>query len=241
MFEGMADTVILSCLQEHMGDAWVNNQESPTAAQVKVGMFSYFAGDANAKEAETLLHHLPEDALVIVHTDEWKKRIETIYKGKFNKFERYRFKQDDALLDVAYLKGFLTNLPGGYELKRIDSAIANKPSLQAISEYFICNFNSIDDFLDRGIGYAILHDGKVVCGATSFSIYNEGIEVEVGTHEDHRKKGLATIASAALLVDCLEHGKYPSWDAANAESVKLAKRLGYVYEEPYETYSINNR
>lgn len=241
MFEKIPDSVILSCLQGHMGEAWVDNLESPTAAQVKVGMFSYFAGDANAQEAETLLHHLPEDSLVIVHSDEWKKRIETIYKGKFNKFERYRFKQDPALLDATYLTGLLANLPGQYELKRIDSEIGNKPSLHELSEYFTCNFESIDDFLKRGIGYAILHDGKVVCGATSFSIYDEGIEVEVGTHQDHRKKGLATIASAALLVDCLEQGKYPSWDAANAESVKLAERLGYVFAETYDTYYINNR
>lgn len=101
-------------------------------------------------------------------------------------------------------------------------------------------FESIDDFIDRGIGYAILHDGKIVSAATSFSIYDEGIEIEIATNSDYRKKGLATIVASALILDCLDKGKYASWDGANPESVKLAEKLGYILKESYDTYFINN-
>lgn len=50
---------------------------------------------------------------------------------------------------------------------------------------------------------------------------------------------LATVAAAALILDCLDNGKYPSWDAANLNSVKLAQKLGYVLEYPYDAYYIN--
>lgn len=72
MFEDLDSTIILSCLQGHMGTAWVNDLENPTVAQIIVGIFSFYAGDPNATEAEELLYNLPEDILVIVNTDEWK-------------------------------------------------------------------------------------------------------------------------------------------------------------------------
>lgn len=241
MFEDLDSTIILSCLQGHMGTAWVNDLENPTVAQIIVGIFSFYAGDPNATEAEELLYNLPEDILVIVNTDEWKKRLETVHKGAFDKFQRYKFRKNPADLNSSYLETLLLKLPEEYELKRIDATIANDPSLHEISEDFTCQFDSIEDYLNRGAGFAILHHGQVVCGASSFSIYDDGIEIEVGTHPNHRRKGLATVVSSALMLDCLARGMYTSWDAANPESAKLAKQLGYVYEEAYDTYYINNR
>ncbi len=52
------------------------------------------------------------------------------------------------------------------------------------------------------------------------------------------EKGLAKIVASALILDCLDRGKYPSWDGANSESVELAKKLGYTFKESYDTYFI---
>lgn len=112
-------------------------------------------------------------------------------------------------------------------------------SLQNLSEDFTGQFNSIDDYVNRGLGFCILHQGKVVCGASSYSVYNGGIEVEIDTHPEHRRKGLATVAASALILCCLEKGIYPSWDAANLTSVALAEKLGYILDKPYDTYYIN--
>lgn len=241
MFADLDSTIILSCLQGHMGTAWIDDLDNPKVAQVIVGIFSFYAGDSDADEAEELLHNLPEDILVIVKTDAWKKRLETVHQGSFEKFQRYRFKKSSADLSNNYLKPLLSKLPDDYELRRIDATIANDPALHEISEDFTCQFDSIEDYLKRGTGFAVLHRGQVVSGASSFSIYDDGIEIEVGTHPDHRRKGLATVVSAALILDCLGRGKDPSWDAATPESAALAKQLGYVFEEAYDTYYINNR
>ncbi len=105
-------------------------------------------------------------------------------------------------------------------------------------EDFTSQFDSIDDFIDRGVGYAILNKGQVVSAATSFSIFDDGIEIEIASHPEHRRKGLAKIVASALILDCLDREKYPSWDGANVESVELAKKLGYTFKEPYDTYFI---
>ncbi|MET3658578.1 MULTISPECIES: GNAT family N-acetyltransferase [Sporosarcina] len=239
MFDGMDSTIILSCLQGHMGTALVDDLENPTVAQVTVGIFVFFAGNPNTKIAEELLYNLSEYSLAIVNTEEWKNRIETIHKGSIEKFQRYKFNKNPEHLDKTHIQKLLTPLPEGYELKKIDATIAKEPSLHELSEDFIAQFNSIDDFIDRGVGFAILKEGQVVCGATSFSIYDDGIEIEIATHPQHRRKGLAIITASALILDCLERGIYPSWDGANNESVKLAEKLGYIFKESYDTYFID--
>ncbi len=70
---------------------------------------------------------------------------------------------------------------------------------------------------------------------------HSGIEIEVATNYNHRRKGLATIVSAALILDCLEKEIYPNWDAANTTSAKLAEKLGYVFDKAYDTYFVDNR
>ncbi len=239
MFKSMDSTMILSCIEGHMGTAWVDDIENPTVAQILVGIFVFYAGDHNAKATEELLYNIPENILAIVSTDEWKNRIETIHKGCIEKFQRYAFKKNVKYLDYNYVQSFLSTLPEGYELKKIDATIAHEPSFHELSEDFTSQFESIDDYINKGIGYCIIHNGQVVCGASSYSVYDAGIEIEVDTHPDHRRKGLATVASSALILDCLNRGKYPNWDAANFDSVNLAQKLGYVLEKPYDTYYIN--
>jgi len=239
MFEDMKDTMILSCLQGHMGTTWVDNPTNPTAAQIIVGIFVFYAGDPHGDGTEELLSNLPKDSLVIVNTDEWKNRIETFHKGSIEKFQRYAFEKNPEHLNCDYMQSFLTKLPEGYELKKIDGALAYDPSLQDLSEDFTSQYDSIDDYIKKGVGFCILSNGKIVCAASSYSVYDDGIEIEIDTHPNHRRKGLATAAASALILDCLNKGKYPSWDAANSVSAAFATKLGYVLEESYDTYYIH--
>nr|MCR5273679.1 GNAT family N-acetyltransferase [Lachnospiraceae bacterium] len=85
---------------------------------------------------------------------------------------------------------------------------------------------------------AILKDGRVVAGASSFSRYKEGIEIEVDTLKEERRKGLALVSCAALILKCLDEGLYPSWDAQNMNSVRLAEKLGYEFDYEYSAYEV---
>ncbi|WIG34472.1 GNAT family N-acetyltransferase [Bacillus toyonensis] len=241
MFEDFNNVILLSYLQGHMGRAWVNDLENPTVAQVTVGIFTFYTGDPNVKETEELLRNIPEKMLVIVNSEEWKKHLETFYERKIDKFLRYKFKRNSEFFNRSKLQSFISTLPKGYELRRIDEHIANNSTLHKLSEDFTSQFQSVEDYLNRGIGYSILYNGEVICGASSYSIYDKGIEIEVATDLNHRRKGLATIVSAALILDCLEKGKYPNWDAANTTSAKLAEKLGYVFDKAYDTYFVDNR
>ena len=56
--------------------------------------------------------------------------------------------------------------------------------------------------------------------------------------EDMRRRGVALACCARLILTCLDRGLYPSWDAANLESVALARRLGYRPAGPYDAWEL---
>ena len=79
---------------------------------------------------------------------------------------------------------------------------------------------------------------QFVSGASSYTRYIEGIEIEVDTVPEERRKGLALVACAALILRCLDEGLYPSWDAQNMDSVHLAEKLGYEFDHEYTAYEV---
>lgn len=54
-----------------------------------------------------------------------------------------------------------------------------------------------------------------------------------------KHKGIGTAMAAKLILLCLKKGIYPSWDAANLNSLGLAQKLGYNFDSEYTVYKIN--
>ena len=50
--------------------------------------------------------------------------------------------------------------------------------------------------------------------------------------------GTDVYTAAALILSCLDDGLYPSWDAANMLSVRLAEKLGYEFSREYVCYAM---
>jgi predicted GNAT family acetyltransferase len=76
----------------------------------------------------------------------------------------------------------------------------------------------------------------LVAGASSYSVYSGGIEIEIDTKPEYRRKGLATACGSKLILECLKRGLYPSWDAYDLRSAALAKKLGYQIDRPYVVF-----
>lgn len=79
----------------------------------------------------------------------------------------------------------------------------------------------------------------MVSGASSYTVYRGGIEIEIDTRIDYRRQGLALACGAKLIMECLKRGLYPSWDAQNPGSVALSQKLGYHFDREYPVYEIN--
>jgi len=244
LFEGNNETLVWSCLQGCMGHAWVDNLEAPKCAQILIADICFFAGDSRIPEARLLVRNIPDFfkkscIYVVPENVAWGALIEQEYENRFIRFERYAFKKEKDVFDRDKLKAFVQSLPEEYDLAPIDERLYELTFAEAWSSDLCPNFQSWEDYQKRGLGFVVLHKGRIVCGASSYTVYNEGIEIEIDTQEDYRRKGLATACAARLILECLDRGLYPSWDAANTISVALAEKLGYHMDKPYFAYEID--
>ena len=234
LFEGWQETLIYSCLQKVMGKIYVTDLENPKSALAFAGCFGFFAGEP----CRELVVNKPDGFVILTPQNEaWAKLIEECFPSA-KRCTRYAIKKDTVFNRDA-LKAELCKLPEGYEIKKIDSEIYDMCLSNPVTEDFVSSFETKEQYLEMGRGRVILKDGEIVSGASSYTRYNEGIEIEVDTVEKERRKHLATIACAALILDCLEEGLYPSWDAQNMNSVRLSEKLGYELAHEYTVYEVD--
>lgn len=241
LFAGWEETMIASCPQGLMGSAWADDEDAPTSAQLVVADFCLFAGEPSEELVRNRpAEHKSDFVIMIPQTLAWGELIEQVYQQTAKRVTRYAIKKELGVFDPDKLEVLTGNIGPEYELKLIDEAIYLQILEHSWSRDMCGHFADYRQYRDRGVGVAVLHHGEVVAGASSYTIYKEGIEVEIDTREDHRRKGLATACGARLILECLKRGLYPSWDAQNTWSVALAEKLGYHYDKEYTAYEITS-
>ncbi|MFN8347712.1 MAG: GNAT family N-acetyltransferase [Spirosomataceae bacterium] len=125
-------------------------------------------------------------------------------------------------------------LPGNFSLVRTDAAIYHALTGSVIPSNF---WDHSEDFLRRGIGFSLLHQGRAISTAFASFIHNRQLELGIETLKEYQGQGLAKYVCAALIDHCLNHGYEPVWSCrlANTGSYKLAQQLGFepVRQIPY--------
>lgn len=233
MFRGWNESMIQSCLQGVMGRILVTDPVCPVSAAAEISCFVFLAGRPNRELA--LLRHA--GFTILVPRDEaWSALIEEA-QPEAKRVTRYAIRKD-TVFDPDHLTKLVSAIPAGYEIRPIDSELYDLCLQSPVTADFVSSFESKESFLRLGRGMVIVKDGGIVSGASSFSRYREGIEIEVDTVESERRRHLASAAAAALILRCLDEGLYPSWDAMNMASVRLAESLGYVFDREYTAYEI---
>ena len=234
LFAEWPETMIWSCLHGCMGQAYSNGSDLPQSARIDVGDFSFFAG---APDAGLVLDLLPPGFRILVPRDgAWAACIEAA-RPDARTWTRYATKKDPSLFDRARLSR-LTSAPP-YRLCPIDEALYGQIQELSWAKDLTGQFSSWQDYKRRGLGTVALHGGKIVSGASSYTVYPGGIEIEVDTRPDYRRRGLARACAARLILDCLDSSLYPSWDAHSQASLALAQQLGYLLDRPYPVYEID--
>lgn len=231
LFEGWEETMIWSCLQGHMGYIISVGENPPVSAQIVVGDFCFFAGKPDAE-----LIKKAGAPILIPRTPKWCRMIEDTLGKKAEKAARYAIKKEPGIFNREKLSSFIDALPEQYTLSLIEESHYNTLITEPWSRDFCSLFQDWADYKNRGLGVVALLDNAPVAGASSYSIYSGGIEIEIDTKKEYRRQGLAAACGAKLILESLDRGLYPSWDAHDLRSVALAEKLGYHMDRPYTVY-----
>lgn len=246
LFANWEETLIWTALEGMMGQVMVLDgaKAVPKAAICQAGDFVFLAGDALLPEAEQLLLAMKRKlqdrfAILTPQNESWEVLIQRVFGQEAKAGERYAIWKDGSAFDREHLRQLAQTLPEGVSLEPIQGDLYDVALSVDWSRDFCSQFESKEDFARRGLGIVALHDGELIGGASSYIRYREGIEIEVQTRSDWRRKGIASACCAQLILNCLDAGLYPSWDAANRESVALAEKLGYREKGKYPVWFIN--
>lgn len=237
LFDGWEETLIWSCLDGTMGAVYAN--EKPRSAMAHLGDFCFFAGVPDAE----LVRFKPDKSrnfmIMLPQNNEWADMIKVCCGENAREVTRYAIKKEKDIFDTERLNTAVKSLPDGFELHMIDKALYNKCRENAWSRDLVSNYSSYGEYEQLGLGAVILKNGEIVSGASSYSSYANGIEIEIDTKAEYRRQGLAYACGAKLILECINRNLYPSWDAQNLWSVALAEKLGYHFSHEYKAFEVN--
>ncbi len=233
------DTTSYTVLQGIGGSAWVDQLVNPKSAITLYGDFCFLAGspqgDCVEEELKNMLTTIGKTWIIYVpESKEWLTFFEN--NTAYYTSERYRLKIDGNF-KRELLQAYVDGLSEQFRIERIDEKRYYELAKEQWSEDLCCHFATAKEYLEHGIGFIITLEGKPVAGVSSYSYYDKGIEIEIDTMSEFRRKGLATVLGARIILECMDKELYPSWDAANMVSVKTAEKLGYKFVEAYPVFS----
>lgn len=239
LFDGWQETLIWSCLQKVMGHLYTTSLDRPVSAMALLGDFCFLAGKPDRELALFRPEWRRQDFRIMVpSTDEWAVLIEEVYGQNAKRVERYATEKEPEIFDRERLQRAVDGLSERYCLSMMDEELFHVCRETAWCRDLVSQYETYESYRKWGLGVVILENGEIVSGASSYAGYRGGIEIEIDTRESHRRRGLAYIAGAKLILACLERGWYPSWDAQNLWSLALAEKLGYRFSHTYAAYEI---
>lgn len=219
--------------------AFVDAAACPKAAIIVLERFGigFVAGDANHAEALLeMIRGMHPWFMIFDAPKTWHRFLSCWSDESYASF-RYSFQNDQLSLQASSLRR-IARVPEGCILVPYNYDLLQEALSAEWAEDQIGTFYSERDFLNRGFGLALLRDGELVAGCTTFCRHHDGYEIQVDTRPDMRRRGYGSCVAAALILECLSMSQTPYWDAANLSSLRLAQKLGYTFAGSYLTWML---
>lgn len=238
----------------NQGKIWVDNLDKPKTAIVwAIGCTYFIIGDTENEDFNNSLDSYISDVIgpdcltsyggthfiATLHEDEWKSKLDIIFKSR-NSYEEYEycfiFNEDK----YKKLRNLQNNLPDGYTIKRIDKAMISNDTENLIVDDILDGFwSSAEKFLDKGIGFCVLKDQKVISNCFSGYVSENLHEIVIRTYgEENKRKGFGTLVARAFIDYCISNKIIPHWstDEYNIGSKAIAEKCGFELYKKFKTY-----
>lgn len=235
--------VIFSVIEGNIpGKLYVDDIDNPQSAFLyPKDSFFYVAGASDNSKFngelyemifEDILKSSNEGELVLFSVSEgWRITLDELLKDKAAiKIARKTFTFNQSM----YLGNRINpgeKLTHGYQLVPLNHEIAKKIEVTK-------SWRTVEDFLDKGIGYAILKGNDLVSACYSIYLGKGEAEVDIFTDEKYRGMGLAKITATAFIDGCISKKIKPSWSCwpFREASYNLAKSIGFQEKQDVQAH-----
>lgn len=181
------------------------------------------------RDWDTVLTELFKDVLITsgenaTHTTTGVIELNTRINFRFNKEKYYGHRRGNEDPDISISKA-----TGGMFQEMTGSVV---PS------HF---WNSVEDFLNRGLAFALLYKGELASMSFSSFRFDEQFELGIETKEKFRGRGFAELVCSAAIDYCIENNLEPVWACRleNIGSYNLAQKLGFEPTMQLPYYRLN--
>lgn len=204
--------------------------------------YFYLAGAEPTVAFWAELHTLLEDVLLpdssrlgepepvfFVAPEFWPQHPGLHFEGRdWLKIYRRSFTLDRAAFMAAY-QNWPELMPPGFRLLRVDADLVAQLG-DKLSDDILATWRSLDEFFEKGVGFCLFQGDALASVCVAAFVGDATVEVGVSTQEAYRRRGLATLTTAALVDYCLAHNLAANWECwwDNEASSALAKKLGYL-------------
>lgn len=128
-----------------------------------------------------------------------------------------------------------SHLPDGFHLQPIDMSLLKRCEWRDDMAFYC---GSLENFIRHDLGLCLMRDEEIIVEAYASALGSPYAEIGAITHEPYRGRGYAPIAVAYLIVTLELRGFHAYWscDIDNPASARVARKLGFRIEKPYETW-----
>ena len=232
-----AYTYDLARLESFLADdrtrVFTDNSSAPTVAMLVPAVdIGFLAGYADPSRIRPLLEHVAavpglDDPLVFsVPTPQWDSVINTEFGNAVlpNPTITFTFANPQGLA----IRDWRERVPAGCEIRRMDHDLAARA--QEVAPEFPGLWPDAAVFLQRGIGFCLLQDNRILSIAYSMLAPGKLLEVAVATARDVRGRGYSPLTTAPLIEHCLDRSIEPVWSCFgwNHASQSVARKLGFA-------------
>jgi len=214
------------------GDAYVHLFNSA----ITVGDFVELIGSFDEEIYKKIIE--PKEVHLMAPPATWKKALEKRFSGKISEYTRVSFHPMVATFAAkaatAFKKEKKLSIEGyPVEIKPIEKKLLPVLLEEEWSSDVVANtmVNNKKDF--QGFGFVAGIGTKIIGGIGCYTLYRNGIEIEIDTQAEYRRRGIATLLSLRMLEECGRRNLACHWDAMNIASASLAKKLGFIEKSQY--------
>jgi hypothetical protein len=135
----------------------------------------------------------------------------------------------------AVLADLRMRLPEGFSMRTIDMALLQQ-CLWRDGMVFFCG--SLKNFLANDLGICMLCGEEIIVETYATALGSPYAEIGGITHEPYRGKGYMPTCIAHLIAALEQRGYHGYWscEANNLASIRVARKLGFTVEKPYEIW-----